>query len=74
MHLWRYVTYVFLYVPDALTVSTLLVEEYYVTSVALWVISADEAEKSGFASAILSRQCPFLAVAHCRVWYVRHSV
>ena len=64
MHLWRNVPNVLLDVPDTLTLSTLMTEQYNVIRITLRIVSTYDAEQRWFPRPILTAQRPMLTIHH----------
>ena len=67
VHFRRHVADMLFDVPNALSASTVLIEETDVAGIALWVISADEAQQCRLTGTILSAERPVLTIVHCPV-------
>ena len=52
------------YVPNTFSASTLMTEEGDVACVGLGIVGTDKAEECGFATSVLSKQCPFLSLVY----------
>src|SRR5574344_1709543 len=73
VHLWRDIANMFLDVPNAFTLTSLMAKENNVVGITLRIICTHNAEQCGFTCSILSAQCPIFTIHHCETEILQNT-